>query len=109
MSTFRDMRRTCPSGSSGLSSRFQVDFTCGSSVQPRADVAFHFNPRFHRSPCIVCNTLQDQRWGREEVLHHNPFTAGSAFEILVLVQRDSFKVSGWPVPGRTPFLVSRFL
>ncbi|CAF89524.1 unnamed protein product [Tetraodon nigroviridis] len=73
--------------------RFQVDFSCGSSVQPRADVAFHFNPRFGRSPCVVCNTLQKQRWGREEVSPCNPFTAGSTFEIIVLVQRDSFKVA----------------
>lgn len=91
--SFRNLRTARPSSRSGLSSRFQVDFSCGSSVQPRADVAFHFNPRFGRSPCVVCNTLQKQRWGREEVSPCNPFTAGSTFEIIVLVQRDSFKVS----------------
>lgn len=72
--------------------RFQVDFTCGSSVKPRADVAFHFNPRFCRSPNIVCNTLQNQLWGREEVSYQNPFTLGSPFEIIILVLRDQFKV-----------------
>eukprot|EP00066_Takifugu_rubripes_P010038 XP_003977516.1 PREDICTED: galectin-8 [Takifugu rubripes] len=73
--------------------RFQVDFTCGSSVKPRADVAFHFNPRFGRSPNIVCNTLQNQLWGREEVSYQNPFTLGSTFEIIILVLRDQFKVA----------------
>lgn len=72
--------------------RFQVDFTCGSSVKPRADVAFHFNPRFGRSPNIVCNTLQNQLWGREEVSYQNPFTLGSTFEIIIFVLRDQFKV-----------------
>lgn len=79
-------------GSSALPHRFQVDLTCGNSVKPRADVAFHFNPRFGRSPSIVCNTLQNQRWGREEVSHQRAFSVGSAFEIIILVLRDQFKV-----------------
>lgn len=82
-------RPCCPSA---LSCRFQVDFTCGSSVKPRADVAFHFNPRFKRSPCIVCNTLQKERWGREEILYQMPFAQGATFEIIFLVLRDKFKV-----------------
>ncbi|XP_071373976.1 galectin-8-like [Centroberyx affinis] len=73
--------------------RFQVDLTCGSSVKPRADVAFHFNPRLKRSACVVCNTLQRERWGREEILHLMPFAPGAAFELLVLVQTDGFKVA----------------
>uniref|UniRef100_A0A3P8TT76 Galectin n=1 Tax=Amphiprion percula TaxID=161767 RepID=A0A3P8TT76_AMPPE len=72
--------------------RFQVDFTCGSSVKPRADVAFHFNPRIMKS-CIVCNTLQKERWGREQILYQMPFKAGAAFEIIVLVLKDQFKVA----------------
>lgn len=80
------------SGSCVLPDRFQVDFTCGSSVKPRADVAFHFNPRFCRTPNIVCNTLQNQLWGREEISYQNPFTLGSTFEIIILVLRDQFKV-----------------
>ncbi|TMS12152.1 Galectin-8 [Larimichthys crocea] len=75
------------------SDRFQVDFTCGSSVKPRADVAFHFNPRFKRSPCVVCNTLRDERWGREEILYQLPLAAGAPFEIIVLVLEDKFKVA----------------
>ncbi|CAK6980978.1 galectin-8-like [Scomber scombrus] len=74
--------------------RFQLDFTCGSSVEPRADVAFHFNPRFkQRSPCIVCNTLQKGSWGREEILYKKPFTVGATFELIVLVLKDKFKVA----------------
>ena len=69
-----------------------MDFTCGSSVKPRADVAFHFNPRFYRSPCIVCNTLQRERWGREEILYQMPFNTGAAFELIILVLKDKFKV-----------------
>ncbi|XP_071323555.1 galectin-8 [Trachinotus anak] len=73
--------------------RFQVDFTCGSSMKPRADVAFHFNPRFRKSPCIVCNTLQRERWGREEILYQMPFTVGGTFELIILVLKDKFKVA----------------
>ncbi|XP_047429494.1 galectin-8-like [Mugil cephalus] len=72
--------------------RFQVDLTCGSSVKPRADVAFHFNPRV-RKACIVCNTLQKERWGREEILHRMPFRPGASFELVVLVLEDQFKVA----------------
>ncbi|KAI2651721.1 Galectin-8 [Labeo rohita] len=75
------------------SCRFQVDLTCGSSMKPRADVAFHFNPRFKRSPYIVCNTLQKERWGKEEIHYLMPFSHGAAFEIIILVQKDLFKVA----------------
>uniref|UniRef100_A0A8C7JBD8 Galectin n=1 Tax=Oncorhynchus kisutch TaxID=8019 RepID=A0A8C7JBD8_ONCKI len=73
--------------------RFQVDFTCGNSTKPRADIAFHFNPRFKRSPCIVCNTLERESWGKEEILYKNAFTLRSTFEMIVLVQKDEFKVA----------------
>ncbi|XP_061099630.1 galectin-8 isoform X2 [Conger conger] len=75
------------------SDRFQLDLTCGSSTKPRADVAFHFNPRFKRSPCIVCNTLQNECWGKEEIHSKMPFRKGAAFEIIILVQKDVFKVA----------------
>lgn len=75
-----------------LTRRFQVDFLCGSSVKPRADVAFHFNPRFKRSPSVVCNSLQKERWGPEEVLHTGALRPGETFELVVLVLKDAFKV-----------------
>uniref|UniRef100_A0A8C8SF38 Galectin n=1 Tax=Pelusios castaneus TaxID=367368 RepID=A0A8C8SF38_9SAUR len=75
------------------SDRFQVDFQCGSSTIPRADVAFHFNPRFKRSGHIVCNTLQEERWGREEITYEMPFQKGKPFEIVFMVLKNKFQVS----------------
>ncbi|XP_060099259.1 galectin-8 isoform X2 [Heteronotia binoei] len=75
------------------SDRFQVDFQCGNSVKPRADVAFHFNPRFKRSGCIVCNTLQQERWGWEEITYEMPFEKGKSFEIVFMVLLDKFQVA----------------
>ncbi|XP_042246845.1 galectin-8 [Thunnus maccoyii] len=72
--------------------RFQLDFTCGSSVTPRADVAFHFNPRFNKKS-VVCNTLEKERWGKEEILYEMPFAAGATFELIILVLKDTFKVA----------------
>ncbi|MGH0190036.1 UNVERIFIED_CONTAM: hypothetical protein FKN15_041599 [Acipenser sinensis] len=79
------------------SERFQVDFQCGSSVKPRADVAFHLNPRFKKSAYVVCNTLQQERWGKEEITYEMPFKKGQPFETIILVQRDSFKVTLYSV------------
>ncbi|XP_065124864.1 galectin-8 [Paramisgurnus dabryanus] len=73
--------------------RFQIDLTCGSSIKPRADVAFHFNPRFKSSPYIVCNTLQQERWGKEEIHYVMPFRHNTVFEIIILVEKDLFKVA----------------
>uniref|UniRef100_A0A6J0T2I0 Galectin n=1 Tax=Pogona vitticeps TaxID=103695 RepID=A0A6J0T2I0_9SAUR len=75
------------------SERFQVDFQSGSSTKPRADVAFHFNPRFKRSGCIVCNTLQNEKWGYEEITYEMPFEKGKPFEIVFMVLHDKFQVS----------------
>ncbi|TSP57637.1 Galectin-8 [Bagarius yarrelli] len=72
--------------------RFQVDFMHGSSIKPRADVAFHFNPRFKKNQ-IVCNTLQLEYWGKEEIHYLMPFRKGAAFEIIVLVEKDLYKVA----------------
>ncbi|XP_048457165.1 galectin-8 isoform X1 [Rhincodon typus] len=75
------------------SERFQVDLQCGSSEKPRADVAFHFNPRFWRSGCVVCNTLVHERWGREEIKYEMPFKKGEPFEIIFFIMVDRFKVA----------------
>uniref|UniRef100_A0A3Q2QSP7 Galectin n=1 Tax=Fundulus heteroclitus TaxID=8078 RepID=A0A3Q2QSP7_FUNHE len=72
--------------------RFQVDFQCGSSIKPRADVLFHFNPRFKKSR-IVCNTLEKEHWGREEILYQMPFRVKAAFELIILVLKDKYKVA----------------
>ncbi|XP_053156062.1 galectin-8 [Hemicordylus capensis] len=73
--------------------RFQVDFQCGNSTKPRADVAFHFNPRFKKSGCIVCNTLQKEKWCWEEITYEMPFKQGQPFEMVVMVLHDKFQVS----------------
>ncbi|XP_074752897.1 galectin-8 [Athene noctua] len=73
--------------------RFQVDLQCGSSTEPRADVAFHFNPRFRRSGCIVCNTLEREKWGWEEITYEMPFKKGESFEIVITVLKDKFQVT----------------
>uniref|UniRef100_A0A8C0MS23 Galectin n=2 Tax=Canis lupus TaxID=9612 RepID=A0A8C0MS23_CANLF len=75
------------------SDRFQVDLQCGSSVKPRADVAFHFNPRFKWSDCIVCNTLKNEKWGWEEITYDTPFKKEKSFEIVIMVLKDKFQVA----------------
>lgn len=69
-----------------------MDLACGSSTKPRADIALHFNPRFMSPPCIVCNSLVQECWGREEKLDQMPFKQGSMFEAIILVHEDVFKV-----------------
>ncbi|XP_005404993.1 PREDICTED: galectin-8 isoform X5 [Chinchilla lanigera] len=77
----------------GDAERFQVDLQCGSSMKPRADVAFHFNPRFKRANCIVCNTLTNERWGWEEITYDMPFQKEKSFEIVIMVLKDKFQVA----------------
>ncbi|XP_035608440.1 galectin-8-like isoform X1 [Oncorhynchus keta] len=73
--------------------RFQMDLSCGSSTKPRADIALHFNPRFKGSPCVVCNSLVQESWGREETLQQLPYRQGVAFETIILVHDEVFKVA----------------
>ncbi|XP_012970109.1 galectin-8 [Mesocricetus auratus] len=73
--------------------RFQVDLQHGNSLKPRADVAFHFNPRFKRSNCIVCNTLTNEKWGWEEITYDMPFQKEKSFEIVIMVLKNKFQVA----------------
>ncbi|XP_051023689.1 galectin-8 isoform X1 [Acomys russatus] len=73
--------------------RFQVDLQQGNSLKPRADVAFHFNPRFKRSNCIVCNTLTNEKWGWEEITYDMPFRKEKSFEIVIMVLKNKFQVA----------------
>ncbi|XP_017657700.1 galectin-8 isoform X1 [Nannospalax galili] len=73
--------------------RFQVDLQHGNSLKPRADVAFHFNPRFKRSNCIVCNTLTNEKWGWEEITYDMPFRKEKSFEIVIMVLKNKFQVA----------------
>ncbi|XP_063080311.1 galectin-8 [Engraulis encrasicolus] len=72
---------------------FHLDLACGSSTKPRADVAFHFKPRFIPPPCITCNSLVQECWGSEEKMDRMPFKQGSMFEAVILVHEDVFKVA----------------
>ncbi|XP_060919411.1 galectin-8-like isoform X1 [Labrus mixtus] len=72
--------------------RFQIDLSSGCSTKPRSDVAFHFSPRFKGSPCVVCNSLKHESWGKEETLHQLPYKRGAPFETIILVHEDVFKV-----------------
>ncbi|XP_010877472.2 galectin-8 [Esox lucius] len=73
--------------------RFQMDLSCGTSTKPRADIALHFNPRFKGSPCVVCNSLVQESWGWEQTLQLQPYRQGAAFETIILVHDDVFKVA----------------
>ncbi|XP_038642139.1 galectin-9B-like isoform X2 [Scyliorhinus canicula] len=76
----------------GHAKRFAVDFQCGSSVKPRADVAFHFNLRYDEG-AVVCNTLERECWGREERASQIPTSRGSYFEMIFNVRSYCYQVS----------------
>ncbi|XP_043997930.1 galectin-8-like isoform X1 [Gambusia affinis] len=73
--------------------RFQVDLSSGCSTKPLSDVALHFSPRFSDSPCVVCNSLLQEEWGKEETLHQLPYKRGAPFETIILVNKNGFKVA----------------
>ncbi|XP_008397724.1 galectin-8 [Poecilia reticulata] len=73
--------------------RFQVDLSSGCSTKPRSDVALHFSPRFSDSPRVVCNSLLQEEWGKEETLHQLPYKRGAPFETIILVHKNGFKVA----------------
>lgn len=76
--------------SSSCSARFAVNFTVGQG--PEADIAFHFNPRFDGWDKVVFNTKQDGKWGSEEKKRSMPFRKGAAFELVVMVLAEHYKV-----------------
>ncbi|XP_060032336.1 galectin-12 isoform X2 [Erinaceus europaeus] len=74
--------------------RFQVDFQCGCSLDPRPDIAFHFNPRFHTTkPHVICNTLQGGHWQKEVRWPHLALQRGASFHLLFLFGNEEVKVS----------------
>ncbi|XP_067866665.1 galectin-4-like isoform X2 [Heterodontus francisci] len=74
------------------SNRFHVNLQCGLMAQ-HCDIAFHFNPRFECPGYVVCNTFENQRWCSEERKHEVPIQKGETFQLLILVQNDSYKVA----------------
>ncbi|KAJ8045713.1 Galectin-8 [Holothuria leucospilota] len=73
--------------------RFHINLQSGPRMTPRANVVFHFNPRFPGKR-IHRNTLINQKWGPEE---NNtalfPFIQNCFFEVIVLCQADAFRVA----------------
>ncbi|KAM8939829.1 galectin-12 [Pelodytes ibericus] len=79
---------------SSTASRFQIDLQSGCSTCPRADVAFHFNPRFSSSDThIICNSLQKDQWLDEIRCSKAPLHKGQSFLLIYLFLSDRVKVS----------------
>ncbi|XP_077155798.1 galectin-9-like [Ranitomeya variabilis] len=70
--------------------RLAVNFACGPCGTD--DIAFHFNPRFDQKT-VVCNTMQNNNWGIEEVKSELPFHWALPFELRILVTSLNYKVS----------------
>ncbi|XP_030041862.1 galectin-9 isoform X2 [Microcaecilia unicolor] len=71
--------------------RFSVNLQCGPHSPPH-DIAFHFNPRFMEGGYVVCNTKENNTWGKEERKYEMPFKKGH-FEIRILLKNCSFMVA----------------
>ncbi|NXP03499.1 LEG3 protein, partial [Thinocorus orbignyianus] len=70
--------------------RFSLDFKRGN------DIAFHFNPRFREEnrKVIVCNSMFQNNWGKEErTAPRFPFEPGRPFKLQILCETDHFKVA----------------
>ena len=71
--------------------RFNINFLSG------GDVAFVFDVRFNFGSdrnILVRNTMQNGSWGREEREQpYFPFALDQFFELIVLVNQNSYKVS----------------
>lgn len=72
--------------------RFQVDLSSGCSTKPPSDVALRLSPRLKGSPCVICSSLLQGSWTKEETLHQLPYKHGAPFETVILAQNDALKV-----------------
>ncbi|XP_032901558.1 galectin-9 isoform X1 [Amblyraja radiata] len=72
--------------------RFHVNLQCG-TMAGHCDVALHFNPRFECPGYVVCNSFENQHWCSEERMYETPVQKGETFQLLILVQNDSYKVA----------------
>jgi len=66
--------------------RFRIDL-----VNNNNQIALHINPRFNEG-CIVRNSELGS-WGAEERSGGLPMTRGAAFEVIILVENDKYKVA----------------
>ncbi|XP_051900904.1 galectin-12-like [Pristis pectinata] len=72
--------------------RFWVDFQCGSSVRPRADVPFRLTATFGASPCVSCSALWNGRWGLRQQCRALSLQEGCLLHLLIHFQEDSVLV-----------------
>jgi len=73
--------------------RFSINLQIGASTQPRADIAFHWSVRLKQG-VLVRNTLQNQKWQHEERnMPFYPFKAGENFEMMILAEKEEYKVA----------------
>uniref|UniRef100_A0A5S6QUZ3 Galectin n=1 Tax=Trichuris muris TaxID=70415 RepID=A0A5S6QUZ3_TRIMR len=73
---------------------FAINFQNGTVMRPRSDIALHISPRFEESfSRVVRNTLVNEQWGLEENAGYFPFKLGEQFEVLVLVETESYKIA----------------
>lgn len=70
-----------------------MDLSSGCSTKPPSDVGLRLSPRLKGSPCVVCSSLLQGSWTKEETLHQLPYKHGAPFETIILAQNDTFKVS----------------
>ena len=75
----------------------------------KKDIAFHFNPRYNEK-MTVRNTMAGYTWGKEERAQPEfPFHPGKPFDIIILVEKDQYKVNGIILARYSIILVSELL
>lgn len=72
--------------------RFIINIQTGAALEPSDDKNLHLSIR-PSERIIVRNHMANRNWGAEERNGGCPIVAGQSFEILILAETDSFKVS----------------
>ncbi|KAJ8974448.1 hypothetical protein NQ317_000225 [Molorchus minor] len=87
--------------------RFNINLQTGPNSTPRDDTAFHLSVRLNQG-YIARNTYKDGEWGDEQGSGKLPIGTAQAFEILILVEPNNYKVAvngqhHCDFPHRIPF------
>lgn len=72
--------------------RFSINIQTGPALRPSDDVNLHLSVRPNEQ-AIIRNHKVNQTYGQEERHGGCPIVPGSPFEILILAEATSFKVS----------------
>ncbi|KAF6216519.1 hypothetical protein GE061_000862 [Apolygus lucorum] len=79
--------------STATARRFNINFQCGPSLNPRDDVAFHLAVDFD-GQCIITNNILGNQWGPQECDNRNfPFHRGAQLVIDVVCEQSAFQVN----------------